>query len=183
MRDGWLQEHMVAEMLGVSVPRVKELRPDLERGEDWELEDGHIVYSQSGVEELLMLLGVTEAPPPVVLPENPPQVKEAQVDARMPHERGTLEGSGETVAVPPAAAGDAGSGEKTPPRKIQVWVVGPAGNRRWLVCGPVENGVRTRTRKLFVRMAGRIRAVPKCTILDVSVAKDGVLEYVRGGVR
>jgi hypothetical protein len=184
MRDGWITEQMLAEMLGISVPRVKELRPDLERGEDWDLDDGRIVYSQSGVEQVTILLGIA---PRVDAEKRPP---EAPADTRMPHEPGTMdEAAGGQAPLPAASQGPAAAENPPLPQGLpaaaagmQVWVAGPAGNKKWLVCGPFVDGKRIR-RKMFVRMMGSIRPVPKGKILEVKVGKNGVLEYWRGGTR
>jgi hypothetical protein len=191
MRQGWIAETVLAEMLGVSDARIKELRPDLERGEDWDLENGRIIYSASGVEQVTVFLGISESP--------------AAIDGRMPHEPGTLEHGLQEVPDTPAASQAPPTAEKPPPPidesdlapkapvalllasnppaekrppELKVWVIGVAGNKRFLRCGPTVKGAPVHGQTMYVRMARRKPKHPaRGAILTVTVAKDGILEW------
>lgn len=182
MRDGWIAEATLAEMLGVSEPRIKELRPDLSRGDDWDVENGRIIYSASGVEQVTVFLGIAEGP----------------FDGRMPHEPGTLEQGMQPVPADPAASQALLPAQEPPPPivalllasnpgapvrpvTVQVWVIGPAGNRRWLRCGPTKDGKAVHGQHLYVRMASRKKTPVRGAIIAAAVAKDGILEW--GGTR
>jgi len=176
MKDGWIGEQMIAEMLGVSLPRVKEIRPDLERGTDWDVENGRVIYSQTGVEQIVLALGMPAPESGAPGAENPPAEPEPPADA------------GQAATEPPGVAGAVAEGgkeddrEKTAPKTVGVKlrVIGPAPNPRWLFGCPVTG----EKRKVAVRMMGRrLRKVRKGAILVATVGKDGVLEFAPGGAR
>lgn len=176
MTDGWIAEQMLADMLGVSLPRVKEIRPDLERGADWDIENGRVFYSQTGVEQIVLALGMPAPVDGMPGGENPPQEPEPPAD------------EGLVATEPPGGDGAHPDGEKARPDEktappavgLKLRVLGAAPNPRWFFGCPVT-GER---RKVAVRMMGRrLRKVRKGAILVATVGKDGVLEFAPGGSR